>query len=69
MHLPRGQVADFLMGISATLCIGFLEHLIDEIGENDPAFHDRLADLYLKGALDTRKTEGKFGCILRSFIC
>ena len=68
MQLPRGQVADFLVGISPMLCIGFLEHLIDETGEVDAAFHDRLADLYLKGTLDTRGTEGMFRCILNPFI-
>ncbi|KAF9509816.1 hypothetical protein BS47DRAFT_1411338 [Hydnum rufescens UP504] len=57
VQLPRGRVADFLMGIDATLCIGFIENLIDELGETDSTFHDRLADLYLKGALDSRQTE------------
>jgi hypothetical protein len=52
------------MGIDAALCIGFLENLIDELGETDSTFHDRLTDLYLKGALDARQTEGQFACVL-----
>jgi len=46
-ELPRHQVADFLEGIDQGLCIKFIEHLINELHEASPAFHDRLADLYL----------------------
>lgn len=48
-RLPRTSVADFLETIDASLCTRYIEHLIDELRENDATFHDRLADLYLQG--------------------
>ncbi|KZV95384.1 hypothetical protein EXIGLDRAFT_739755 [Exidia glandulosa HHB12029] len=48
-RLPRASVADFLETIDASLCTRYIEHLINELRENDATFHDRLADLYLHG--------------------
>jgi len=59
VQLPRKEVADFLEDINLELCAGFIEHLIDEAKEADPYFHDRLADIYLKGSIDPMATEGK----------
>lgn len=46
------------MNISPALCAGYMEYLIDEAGEANPMFHDRLAELYLKAAQDTRTSDG-----------
>lgn len=45
------------MKISPALCAGYMEYLIDEAGDANPVFHDRLAELYLKAAQDTRTSE------------
>ncbi|KAF8311952.1 hypothetical protein DL93DRAFT_2060501 [Clavulina sp. PMI_390] len=55
-QLPRDQVSDFLMKISPALCAGYMEYLIDETGEANTVFHDRLAELYLRAAQDGRAT-------------
>ena len=36
-----------------------MEYLIGEAGEANPVFHDRLAELYLKAAQDTRSGDGE----------
>lgn len=46
--LPRPAVTDFLQRIDPALAIQYIEHLIDELHETSPAFHDRLVDLYLE---------------------
>jgi len=46
--LPRDQVVDFLQPISRDLAIRYLEHIIDELNDQTPSFHQRLVDLYLE---------------------
>lgn len=58
-QLPRDKVSEFLMNISPALCAGYMEYLIDEAGEANPVFHDRLAELYLRASMDPKATEGK----------
>lgn len=58
-QLPREEVSSFLLNISPGLCAGYMEYLIDEASEANPTFHDRLAELYLKAAQDTRTSESE----------
>ncbi|KAL5525933.1 hypothetical protein ACEPAG_7271 [Sanghuangporus baumii] len=56
VELPRSKVADFLEEeLNSGLCARYLEYLIEEREEMSPMFHDRLAELYLEMALDSRK--------------
>ena len=56
MELPRSKVADFLEEeLSRSLCGRYLEYLIHEREEMSQLFHDRLAELYLEMAVDSRK--------------
>ncbi|KAF5392213.1 hypothetical protein D9757_001433 [Collybiopsis confluens] len=55
VDLPRDHVADYLEKISPVLCTKYLEYLISEREEESTDFHDRLAELYMKIALDARK--------------
>jgi hypothetical protein len=44
------EVAEFLEDIDLALSIRYIEYLISERKEKDPAFHDRLAELYFHAA-------------------
>lgn len=46
--LPRHRVLEFLQGIDRNLAIQYLEHIINELDDQTPAFHQRLVDLYLE---------------------
>jgi hypothetical protein len=54
VQLPRPKVADFLETIDPRICARFIEYLIEEKGEGSIAFHNRLAELYLKMATPGR---------------
>ena len=47
--LPRAKVLDFLQDIDAKLAVRFLEHIIHELNDTTPTFHQRLADTYIQG--------------------
>lgn len=47
--LPRGKVLDFLQGIDRKLAVQYLEHIINELNDTTPGFHQRLAETYLEG--------------------
>jgi Vam6/Vps39-like protein vacuolar protein sorting-associated protein 39 len=48
--LPRGRVVEYLASIKKALAIRYLEHLIHDVQEMGPTFHDRLVSLYLDEA-------------------
>jgi hypothetical protein len=45
--LPREQVVNFLSKHNSSACVGYLEHVINDLGDASPDFHDKLAELYL----------------------
>ena len=47
-QLPRSRVLQFLERISTRLSMTYLEHLVDELGDATPSFHQRLIELYLQ---------------------
>ena len=53
--LPRQQVADYLQGIDSRLAVRYLEHIVEELNDTGPDFHQRLVDLLLE-----RLREGEF---------
>lgn len=55
MELPREDVANYLEEIGPKVCARFLEYLIEDRNEVLPAFHDRLAELYLSMTLTAKK--------------
>ena len=55
VELPRQAVVDYLESIDQRICAHYLEFLIDERKEDSPAFHDRLAELYLSMILLAKK--------------
>ncbi|OCF75081.1 hypothetical protein I204_03930 [Kwoniella mangroviensis CBS 8886] len=44
--LPRSEVMRFLEKTNEEACIGYLEHVINRLGEEGPDYHDKLAELY-----------------------
>ena len=46
--LPRDKVVNFLQGIDVSLEIKYLEHVINELNDLTPEFHNRLVGAYLK---------------------
>jgi tetratricopeptide (TPR) repeat protein len=46
--LPRHQVVDYLEKINAKLAVKYLEHIIEELNDLTPEFHQRLVDLFLE---------------------
>jgi Vam6/Vps39-like protein vacuolar protein sorting-associated protein 39 len=46
--LPRQKVLDFLQRISFKLAIKYLEHVITELDDLTPEFHQKLVELYLE---------------------
>ncbi|POS82639.1 hypothetical protein EPUL_005423, partial [Erysiphe pulchra] len=59
--LPRKKVVNFLQGIDEKLAIKYLEHIIGELNDLTPDFHNQLLEAYLKeltrGAKKQRNTE------------
>ena len=45
--LPRDRVIRFLQNIDSRLAVRYLEHIIHELNDSTPEFHQRLISLYL----------------------
>lgn len=45
--LPRQKVLEFLQGIDRNLAVRYLEHLIQELDDKTPDFHQGLANIYI----------------------
>lgn len=45
--LPRSRVLDFLQDIDPNLALKYLEHIITELNDTTPDFHQRLVDNYI----------------------
>lgn len=46
--LPRPAILDFLRGIDKKLEVRYLEHIIHELNDTTPDFHQRLVDVYIE---------------------
>lgn len=47
--LSRVRVLDFLQDIDRKLAVQYVEHIINELNDPTPLFHQRLADIYIQG--------------------
>lgn len=45
--LPREKVLKFLDGVDTSLSLKYLEHVVRELEDRTPYFHDRLVELYV----------------------
>jgi hypothetical protein len=59
--LPRQRVLDFLMGIGSQLATKYLEHIITELEDKTPEFHQKLIDLYLERLKLGREAKPDYG--------
>ncbi|KAF2089907.1 hypothetical protein K490DRAFT_36305 [Saccharata proteae CBS 121410] len=57
-NLPRHRVLDFLHNVDSKLAVRYLEHVIDELNDETPDFHQHLIDFYLERLKST--DEGAF---------
>lgn len=57
--LPRDRVLAFLGGIDIGLEIRYLEHIIGELNDMTPDFHNRLVELFIRQLLDKEKERGE----------
>lgn len=55
--LPRDKVLDFLLDIDADLAVRYLEHVIGELNDMDPATHTKLLALYYKKTIFLRQNQ------------
>jgi Vam6/Vps39-like protein vacuolar protein sorting-associated protein 39 len=46
--LPRDRVVNFLQGIDAKLAVKYLEHVINELNDLNPEYHNRLIEAYIQ---------------------
>ena len=46
--LPRQRVVDFLEDINLSLAVRYLEHIIHELDDKTPAFHQALSETYVR---------------------
>ena len=46
--LPRERVLGFLQNVDSNLAVKYLEHIIHELNDMTPAFHQRLIDIYIQ---------------------
>jgi Vam6/Vps39-like protein vacuolar protein sorting-associated protein 39 len=74
-NLPRDRVLQFLADIDPTLQLQYLEHIINELNDQTPEFHQDLVDLYLaalkgEGSDDSARSveKEKLESFLRSSI-
>lgn len=56
-ELPRDKVIAFLDGIDISLEIRYLEHIINELDDTTPDFHNRLVELFIKQLMEKEKGE------------
>jgi hypothetical protein len=54
--LPRDRVVNFLRGIDIDLAVRYLEHVINELNDLTPEFHNQLVEAYLQ---DLRNREDR----------
>lgn len=47
--LPRPAVLQFLQGVNKRLAVRYLEHIIHELNDTTPDFHQKLVDIYIQG--------------------
>jgi len=55
--LPRDKVLDFLDRNDQSLSLRYLEHIIDELDDQTPSFHDRLVSLVLERMKQSQEEE------------
>ncbi|KAI1823922.1 SPX domain-containing protein [Xylaria intraflava] len=58
--LPRDKVVGYLSGINTQLEIKYLEHIIDELGDGTPDFHNKLVELLINALKADESRDSKW---------
>ncbi|KAI1174247.1 AvaB protein [Nemania sp. FL0916] len=66
--LPRDQVVSYLSKINTILEIQYLEHIIDELGDGTPEFHNRLAELLINALKESETRDDEWDQRLRKLV-
>lgn len=66
--LPRDRVMGFLQGVDTKLERQYLEHIINELDDMTPDFHNRLVDLYVEHLGDAAKGDDWDG-LMDKLVC
>ncbi|KAK4133262.1 hypothetical protein BT67DRAFT_60845 [Trichocladium antarcticum] len=68
--LPRDKVLAFLDGIDIGLEIRYLEHIISELNDLTPDFHNRLVELFVRQLLEKEKEGGgEWDALMERLVC
>lgn len=65
--LPRDQVVSFLKSQDRTLERRYLEHIINELSDSKPDFHNRMVELYIEALTDMRK-DSEWDDVMLNFV-
>ncbi|KAL5606960.1 uncharacterized protein BROUX77_004153 [Berkeleyomyces rouxiae] len=65
--LPRHRVVKFLSGIGSSLEIQYLEHIITELNDLTPEFHNRLIELFVIYLKETPRDE-QWEAVMQRFV-
>ncbi|CZT06269.1 related to PHO87 protein [Rhynchosporium graminicola] len=57
--LPRDKVVNFLQGIDIDLAVKYLEHVINELSDLTPEFHNKLVGAYIQELKGTKDEESE----------
>ncbi|KAF2639166.1 hypothetical protein P280DRAFT_499448 [Massarina eburnea CBS 473.64] len=70
--LPRQRVVDYLHEIDSSLSVKYLEHIIEELGDLEPDFHQLLVDLFLErlktGEFESDEEKDRWRKRLQTFL-
>ncbi|KAK4666994.1 Vacuolar morphogenesis protein 6 [Podospora pseudopauciseta] len=58
--LPRERVVEFLRGVDVALETRYLEHVVGELGDGTPEFHNRLVELFVVQLKEGKKKDGEW---------
>ncbi|KAJ4381096.1 Vacuolar morphogenesis protein 6 [Didymella sp. IMI 355093] len=71
-ELPRHQVLEFLEKLDLKLAVKYLEHVIEELNDLTPDFHQKLVDLFLErlrsGEFESDEEKGHWRERLQAFL-
>ncbi|KAI8625088.1 SPX-domain-containing protein [Xylariaceae sp. FL1651] len=66
--LPRERIVSYLGGIDVNLEIRYLEHIINELGDGTPEFHNRLVELLINVLKDDQSRDSNWTERLQSLV-
>ena len=70
--LPRQRVLEFLEKLDLKLAVKYLEHIIEELNDLTPDFHQKLVDLFLErlrtGTFDDEEEKVRWRERLQTFL-